>query len=144
MNVLSIITDFIIGSSSAIILSTVAMLNPSVDTSATSSTALITSITIFTTNECISNLKRRYAKLGECINVITLLSEKTKKKMMIDKKLINKKAIELKKIYNHYLDKQGDFIENTQNKVKDVFCDFLGKECISPEQKTKPNNFEPK
>ena len=44
-----------------------------------SSTALLTSIAILITNEYISKLKIRYSELGDWINVITILYEKTSK-----------------------------------------------------------------
>ena len=58
------------------------------------------------TNENVSNLKIRYTKLRDWINVITLLYEKTLKTSMVDKKSDEKEAEELKKIYNHYIDKK--------------------------------------
>ena len=61
-------------------------LNPSIGDVLASSTALLTSITIIITNEYISELKTRYTKLGQWINVITLLYEKTLKQSMLDKK----------------------------------------------------------
>ena len=60
---------------------------------------------IIITNEYSSNLKIRYTKLGDWINVNTLLYEKTLKESMVDTKVDGNEAMELKKIYNHYLDK---------------------------------------
>ena len=62
-----------------------------------SSTALLTSIAILSTNEYISNLKIRYTKLRDWIYVITLLYEKTLKTSMVDKKLMRKKHWNWKK-----------------------------------------------
>ena len=54
-----------------------------------------------------------YTKLRDWIKVITLLYEKTLKTFMIDKKNWWKKAEELKKIYNHYLDKRKKIMKKT-------------------------------
>ena len=96
-NVLLIITEFLIGSGSAISTSTLGLINPGAGI-ISSSTALLTSIAILITNEYISKLKIRYTKLSEWINVSTLLYEKTSKISMIDKKIDQKEAEELKKI----------------------------------------------
>ena len=103
--ILLIITEILIGSGSAIGTSTMGLINPSVGIVISSSTALLTSIAILITNEYISKLKIRYTKLRDWINVITLLYEKTLKESMIDKKIDEKEANQLKQIYNHYIDK---------------------------------------
>ena len=72
---------------------------------------------------------------------ITLLYEKTLKQSMIDKKTDEKEAQEMKKNYNHYLDKRKEIMKNTQFKVEDFFGDFINNDTISPEQITKLNNF---
>ena len=90
-----------IGSGSAISTSTMSLFNPSIGLVLTSSTDLLTSIVILITNEDISNLKLRYTKLGDWINVIRLLYKKILKQSTIDKKIDEKEAQELKKIYNH-------------------------------------------
>ena len=59
---------------------------------------------------------------------------------MVDKKIDEKEAQELKKIYNHYLDKRKDIMKNTQFKVEDVFGDVISKDNFSQEQITKLNN----
>ena len=82
--VLLIITEILIGSGSAIGSSAMSMINPGAGIIISSSTALLTSIAILITNECISKLKIRYTKLRDWINVITLLYEKTLKESMID------------------------------------------------------------
>ena len=71
-----------------------------------SSTALLTSIAILSTNEYISKLKIRYTKLRDWIKFFKLLYEKTLKQSMVEKKIDEIEAEELKKIYNHYLDKK--------------------------------------
>ena len=60
---------------------------------------------------------------------------------MIDKKINEKEAQELKKIYNHYLDNRKDIMKNTQFKVEDVFGDVISKDNFSQEQILKLNNF---
>ena len=117
------------------------LLNPIIGIVLTSSTALLTSIAILITNEYISKLKIRYTKLRDWINVITFLYEKTLKQSMIDKKIDEKEAKQLKQIYNHYVDKKSEIMKNTQFRVEDVFGDVISKDSISPEQITKLNNF---
>ena len=106
-----------------------------------SSTSFLSSVSTLITNEYISKLKIRYTKLRDWINVITLLYEKTSKQLMVDKKIDEKEAQELKKIYNHYLDKRKEVMKNTQFKVEDVFGDVISKDNFSQEQITKLNNF---
>ena len=139
--ILIIITEILVGSGSAIGTSTMGLIDPSVGIVISSSTALLTSIAILITNEYISKLKIRYTKLRDWINVITLLYEKTLKETMIDKKIDEKEANQLKQIYNHYVDKKSEIMRNTQFKVEDVFGDVISKDSISPEQITKLNNF---
>ena len=116
------------------------LINPSIGIVLTSSTALLTSIAILSTNDYISKLKIRYTKLRSWINVISLLYEKTLKKSMVDKKIDEKEALELKKIYNQYLDKKA-IMKNTSFKVEDVLGDIFSKDSISPEQITKLKIF---
>ena len=139
--ILLIITEILVGSGSAIGTSTMSLVNPSIGIVLTSSTALLTSIAILITNEYISKFKIRYTKLRDWINVITLLYEKTLKQLMVDKKICEKEAQELKKIYNHYIDKRSEIMKNTQFKVEDVFGDVISKDNFSQEQITKLNNF---
>ena len=139
--VLLIITEILVGSGSAISTSTMSLINPSIGIVLTSSTALLTSLAILITNEYISKLKLRYTKLRDWINFITILYEKTLNQSMIDKKIDEKEAQELKKIYNHYVDKRKDIIDSTKFKVEEFFGDVISKDSISPEQITKLNNF---
>ena len=139
--ILLIITEILVGSGSTIGSSAMSLINPSVGIVISSSTALLTSIAILITNEYISKLKIRYTKLRDWINVITLLYEKTLKESMIDKKIDEKEANQLKQIYNHYIDKKSEIMKNTQFKVEDIFGDVISKDSISPEQITKLNNF---
>ena len=60
------------------------------------------------TSEYISNLKTPYTKLRDWINVITLLYENTLKTSMVNKKIDEKEALEIKNIYNLYLDKRAE------------------------------------
>ena len=139
--ILLIITEVLVGSVSTIETSTMGLINPGAGVITSSSTALITSIAILITNEYISKLKIRSTKLRDLINVITLLYEKTLETSMVDKKNDQKEAEELRKIYNHYLDKRTEITKNTQFKVGDVFGDVRSKDNFSQEQVTKPNNF---
>ena len=139
--ILLIITEILVGSGSAIGTSTMGLINPSVGIVISSSTALLTSIAVLIANEYISKLKIRYTKLRDWINVITLLYEKTLKESMIDKKIDEKEANQLKQIYNHYVDKKSEIMKNTQFKVEDIFGNVISKDSISPEEITKLNNF---
>ena len=142
--VLLIITEILKGSASAVGSSSMALINPGAGIVISSSTALLTSIAILITNEYISKLKIRYTKLRDWINVITLLYEKTLEKSMIDKKIDETEAEELKKIYNHYIVRRSEIMKNTSFKVEDVFGDVISKDNFSQEQITKLNNFQPK
>ena len=115
-----IITEILIGSGSAIGSSTMGLINPGAGIIISSSTALLTSIPILITNENISKLKKPYTKFRDWINIIALLYGKTLKQFMFDKKIDEKEALELKKIYNHYIDKRSEFMKNTQFKVEDI------------------------
>ena len=139
--VLLIITENLIGSGSAITSSTFSFNNPSVGIPIASCSALLTSLAILITNEYISKLKLRYTKLRDWINFITILYENTLNQSMIDKQIDEKEAQELKKIYNHYVDKRKEIMDSTSFKVEDIFGDVISKDSISPEQITKLNNF---
>ena len=60
---------------------------------------------------------------------------------MIDKKIDEKEFLQLKKIYNHYLDKRKEIMDSTKFKVEDIFGDVISKDSISTEQIFKLNNF---
>ena len=139
--ILLIITEILIGSGSAISTSTMSLINPSIGILLTSSTALLTSLAILITNEYISKLKLRYTKLRDWIKFITILYEKTLNQSMIDKKIDEKEASELKKIYNHSVDKRKEIMESTKFRVEDIFGDVISKDSISQEQRTKLSNF---
>ena len=100
-------------------------MNPSAGIVISSSVALLTSVT----------------KLGDWIDVISLLFEKTLKTSMVDETNDGKEAEELNKIYNHYLDKLKKIMKNSSFRVEYVFGDVITKDSISPEQMTKLNSF---
>ena len=139
--VLLLITEILVGSGSAISTSTMSLINPSIGIVLTSSTALLTSLANLITNEYISKLKLRYTKLRDWINFITILYEKTLNQSTKDKKIDKKEAQELKKIYNHYIDKRKEIMNSTKFKVEDIFGDIVSKDSISAEQITKLNKF---
>ena len=139
--ILLFITEVLVGSGSAIGSSAMSLINPGAGIIISSSTALLTSIAISITDQYISKLKIRYTKLRDWINVITLLYEKTLKESMIDKKIDQKEAEQLKQVYNHYVDKKSEIMKNTSFKVEDIFNDVIHKDTISQEQIVKLNNF---
>ena len=96
--VLLIIIEILLGSGCAITISTMCLISPSIGIVLTSSTALLTSLAILITNECISNLKLRYEKLRYWINFSKACHEKTTRETMVDKNLDEREALELKKI----------------------------------------------
>ena len=96
--VLLIITEILIGSGSALSTSTMSVINPSIGIVLTSSKALLTFIAILITIEDISKLERKHTKLGDWINAITLLYEKTLKTLMVDKKKWRERSIGIKKV----------------------------------------------
>ena len=104
--VLLIITEILVGSASTFSSSTMGLINPGAGNIILSCTALLFSIAKLITNEYISKFKIRCTNLRDWINVITLLYEKTSKQSMLDKKNGGKEIEELKKIYNHYLNKE--------------------------------------
>ena len=93
------------------------------------------------TNEYISKLKLRSTKLRDWFNVITSLYEKTLKESMIDNKIDQKEAEQLKQIYNHYIDKTKEIMNSTKVKIEDIFSQVVSKDSISEEQITKLSNF---
>ena len=136
-----IISETLIGSGSAISTSTMSLINPSIGIVLTSSTALLTSLPILITHEYISKLELRYTKLRGWLKFITLLYEKTLYQSMVDKKDDEKEALEIKKIYNHYVDKRKEIMNSTKFEAEDMFGDVISKDSISPEQIIKLKNF---
>ena len=49
--------------------------------------------------------------------------------------------MELKKIFNHYIDKRKEIMINTSFKVEDVFGDVISEDVFSQEQISKLKNF---
>ena len=52
-----------------------------------------------------------------------------------------KELLKSKKILNPYLDKRCDIMKITQFKLEGIFGDNIGKDKITQDQITKPNNF---
>ena len=129
-----------IGSGSAKSSSKMGLINPGAGIIISGGTALLTCIAILITNEYISKLKIGYTKLRDWLNVITLLYEKTLKQSMVDKKIDEKEAQELKKIYDQYIIKRSKIMKNTQFKVEDAFGDVISKDNFSQQQITKLNS----
>ena len=117
------------------------IINPSISIVLTSSTAFLTSLAISITNEYISKLKLRYTKLRDWINFISILYEKTLNQSMIDRKIDEEEALELRKIFNHYVDKRKEIMNSTKFEIEEMFGDVISKDSISPEQITELNNF---
>ena len=138
---LLIINEISIGSGSTITSSTLSIINAGVGIVISSSTALLTSVAILITIENISKLKLRYTKLRVWINFFTILCEKTLNQSVVDKKIDEKEALELKKIYNQYLDKRNKIMKSTKFKVEDIFSDVISKDFVSQEQITKIDTF---
>ena len=136
-----IITEILVGSASTISSSIMRLINSGAGIIVSSSTALLTSIAILIKKEYISKLKTRCTKLRDWIFVITLLSEKTLKESMIDKKNDQKEAEQLKQLYNHYIDKRKEIMKSISFKVEDVFGVIISKDNFSQEQRTKLNKF---
>ena len=92
------------------------------------------SISTLISIEYFSKLKIRYTKLINWNNLITLFFEKFLKQSVVDKKIDEKEAFEIKKFYSHYLDKRKEIMKNTQFKVEDVFCEVKSKDNFSQKQ----------
>ena len=122
---LLIITENLVGSASKISSSTMGLICPSFGINISSSTVLLTSFSVLITNDFISKLKIRYAKLRFWIIVITLLYEKTLKQSMIAKEKDEKEAQEYKKIYNHYIDNRSEIMKKTSFKGEGIFGDDI-------------------
>ena len=104
-------------------------------TAISSNTALLSSIAVLTTKECISKLKTPFTKLGDFVFFSTLLCGKVLKNFMLDKKFDEKEAFELKKMYNHYLNKRSELMKTTEFKVEDNSDDVAKKIVFSLAEK---------
>ena len=60
---------------------------------------------------------------------------------MVDKERDEREDLELKKIFNHYLDKRKEIVTITQFKLEDIFGDVIGKDNISQDQIVKLDNI---
>ena len=60
---------------------------------------------------------------------------------MVDKKIDEKEALELKKIYKNYVGKRKEIMDSTKIKVEDIFGDVINTDSISPDQIYILNNF---
>ena len=60
---------------------------------------------------------------------------------MVAKKSDEKEAKELKKIYNHNIDKRKQIMKNTSFRVEDVFGYVISQKNLGQEQITKLNIF---
>ena len=76
--------------------------------------------------------------------MITTLHEKTSNNLMIYRRIDEKEGEELKKTYNHNLDKREDFKETTEVLYHEIFGDSLGKEGTTSEKPNKLKDFQPK
>ena len=63
---------------------------------------------------------------------------------MIDKKIDDKQGMDVRKSYNHYLDKRKELLMNTWFRIEGLFVDKITKDSILLEQLTKLNKFWPK
>ena len=65
-----------------------------------------------------------------------MIYEKTLKKSIVDQKINEKEAEELKNIYNHCVNKRMENMSSTKLEVEDIFGDVFSKNSVSPEQIT--------
>ena len=82
--------------------------------------SFVISVAVLFTNEYFSRLNSRYQKLIDHIKMIKLLHKKILKKSLVDKKVDEKESEELKSIYNHYITKRNEIMENTKLTVEDI------------------------
>ena len=99
------------------------------------------SVAVLFTNEYFSKLKSRYQKLRDHIRMIKLLYEKNLKKSLLDRKIDEKESEELKSIYDHYLNKQKEIMNNTKFTVEGVFGKLDHSESKTSEQIQTLNAF---
>ena len=104
------------------------------------SSGLLISIAVTAINEYISKLKERYIRLRTFVNKIRVDYEKVMKKSMADKVIDEKEGIELKQIYNYYLNNQKKIMKETKVSVEDIFGSMV-ENVISNEQLQKLTCF---
>ena len=101
---------------------------------------LLISIAVTAINEYISKLKERYIRLRTFVNKIRVDYEKVLKKSMADKVIDEKEGLELKKIYEYYLNNQKKIMSETKVSVEDIFGSMV-ENVISNEQLQKLSSF---
>ena len=104
------------------------------------SSGLLISIAVTIINEYISKLKERYLRLRTFTNKIRVDYEKVLKKSLADKVIDEKEGIELKKLYDLYLNNQKKIMKETKVSVEDIFGDMV-ENIISNEQLQKLSSF---
>ena len=104
------------------------------------SSGLLISIAVTVINEYISKLKERYIRLRTFVNKIRVDYEKVLKKSLADKVIDEKEGIELKKIYDYYLNNQKKIMKETKVSVEDIFGSMV-ENVISNEQLQKLTSF---
>ena len=86
-------------------------------------------------------MEKMINKVTVWINVLTVIYKKTLKQSMTDKKVDDKDANEIEKLYNLCLDKRTDIMKSTLIIVEIAFCDLLNKDSLSPDKITEYSNF---
>ena len=104
------------------------------------SSGLLISIAVTVINEYISKLKERYLRLRTFVNKIRVDYEKVLKKSLADKVIDEKEGLELKKIYDFYLNNQKKIMKETKVSVDDIFGSMV-ENVISNEQLQKLSSF---
>ena len=104
------------------------------------SSGLLISIAVTIINEYISKLKERYIRLRTFTNKIRVDYEKVLKKSLADKVIDEKEGIELKKLYEFYLNNQKKIMSETKVSVEDIFGNMVDN-VISNEQLQKLSSF---
>ena len=101
---------------------------------------LLISIAVTAINEYISKIKERYIRLRTFVNKIRVDYEKVLKKSMADKVIDEKEGLELKKIFEFYLNNQKKIMSETKVSVEDIFGNMV-ENVISNEQLQKLSSF---
>ena len=104
------------------------------------STGVLISIAVTIINEYISKLKERYLRLRSFVNKARVDYEKVLKKSMADKFIDEKEGLELKKIYDFYMNNQKKIMKETKISVEDIFGSMV-ENVISNEQIQKLSSF---
>ena len=139
ISIITAIISEILGVSSGITLSATGVGAIAGGTIIGCSTALI-GFTIIFINEYISRLKERYIRIRGEVNRIRINYEKALKKAMVDKVIDEKEEIELKKMYEFYLNNKKRIMNETKFSVEDIFGDMV-ENVISNEQLQKLSSF---